>query len=97
MARTNSLLTCIQQSAWEKFYNPGTWTNVIHGFLTSRDFGNKIIQIKPMVKYLPKLIEDRDKNVREETKQLIVEIYRWIGAAIKPKLADLKPVQVGTS
>ena len=50
-----------------------------------------------MVKYLPKLIEDRDKNVREETKQLIVEIYRWIGAAIKPKLADLKPVQVGTS
>ena len=63
-------------------------------FLFSRDFGNKIIQIKPMVKFLPKLIEDRDKNVREETKQLIIEIYRWIGPAIKAKLTDLKPVQV---
>ena len=47
-----------------------------------------------MVKFLPKLIEDRDKNVREETKQLIIEIYRWIGPAIKAKLTDLKPVQV---
>ena len=47
-----------------------------------------------MVKFLPKLIEDRDKNVREETKQLIIEIYRWIGPAIKSKLTDLKPVQV---
>lgn len=47
-----------------------------------------------MIKFLSKLIEDRDKNVREETKQLIVEIYRWIGPAIKPKLSDLKPVQV---
>ncbi|XP_060608176.1 cytoskeleton-associated protein 5-A-like, partial [Ruditapes philippinarum] len=59
-----------------------------------RDFGNKIIQIKPMVKFLPKLLEDRDKNVREETKQLVVEMYRWVGAAIKPKLVDFKPVQV---
>lgn len=47
-----------------------------------------------MVKFLPKLLEDRDKNVREETKQLVVEMYRWVGAAIKPKLVDFKPVQV---
>lgn len=59
-----------------------------------RDFGNKIIQIKPMVKFLPKLLEDRDKNVREEAKGLVVEMYRWVGAAIKPKLVDFKPVQV---
>ncbi|KAL4225289.1 Cytoskeleton associated protein 5 [Mactra antiquata] len=58
------------------------------------NFGNKVIQIKPMVKFLPKLLEDRDKNVREETKQLVIEIYRWVGAAIKPKLVDFKPVQV---
>lgn len=47
-----------------------------------------------MVKFLPKLLEDRDKNVREETKQLVIEMYRWVGAAIKPKLVDFKPVQV---
>lgn len=47
-----------------------------------------------MVKFLPKLLEDRDKNVREEAKLLVVEMYRWVGAAIKPKLVDFKPVQV---
>lgn len=47
-----------------------------------------------MVKFLPKLLEDRDKNVREEAKGLVVEMYRWVGAAIKPKLVDFKPVQV---
>lgn len=49
-----------------------------------------------MVKFLPKLLEDRDKNVREEAKALVVEMYRWVGPAIKPKLVDFKPVQVGS-
>ncbi|CAH1786978.1 unnamed protein product [Owenia fusiformis] len=55
-------------------------------------FGNKIITAKPIVKLLPKLLEDRDKNVREETKKLTVEIYRWVGPAFKPQIANLKPV-----
>ena len=50
--------------------------------------------MKPIVKVLQQLMEDRDKTVREETKQLLIEIYRWVGAAIKPQLANLKPVQV---
>jgi cytoskeleton-associated protein 5 len=40
------------------------------------------------------LLEDRDKNVREETKSLAVEIYRWIKDAIKPQLTGLKAVQL---
>lgn len=43
---------------------------------------------------IPRLLEDRDKNVREEGKSLSVEIYRWIKDAIKPQLQNLKPVQV---
>lgn len=50
--------------------------------------------IKPVMKILPKLLEDRDKNIREETKQLVIEIYRWIGNAIKPQMSHFKPVQV---
>jgi len=46
------------------------------------------------MKTLPKLLEDRDKNIREETKQLVIEIYRWIGAAVKPMMTNFKPVQV---
>lgn len=46
------------------------------------------------MKLTPKLLEDRDKNVRDETKQLIVAIYRWIGPAIKAQLTNLKPVLV---
>ena len=58
------------------------------------EFGMKTILIKPMVKQLHRLLEDRDKNVREEGKLLAIEIYRWIGQALKPQLASLKPVQV---
>ena len=59
-----------------------------------RDFGHKAIGIKPIVKQIQKLLEDRDKNVREETKLMVIEMYRWVGAALKPQLANLKPVQV---
>ncbi|KAF2350520.1 CLASP N-terminal domain [Trinorchestia longiramus] len=40
------------------------------------------------------MLEDRDKSVREEGKKLVVEMYRWIGDALKPQLTALKPVQV---
>ena len=66
----------------------------LHTFCCYRGFGPKVISLKPIVKTLPKLLEDRDKTVREETKMLVVEVYRWIGAALKPQLANLKPVQV---
>ena len=59
-----------------------------------RLFGPKVISLKPIVKVLPKLLEDRDKTVREETKMLVVEVFRWIGAALRPQLANLKPLQV---
>lgn len=59
-----------------------------------RSFGPKVVTLKPVVKMLPTLLEDRDKTVREETKMLVVEVYRWIGAALQPQLANLKPVQV---
>lgn len=59
-----------------------------------RGFGPKVITLKPIVKVLTKLLEDRDKTVREETKMLVVEVYRWIGAALRPQLANLKPLQV---
>jgi len=50
--------------------------------------------VKPLLKQLQVLLEDRDKAVREETKLLVVEIYRWIGPALKSQLTNLKPVQV---
>ncbi|XP_076313305.1 msps cytoskeleton-associated protein 5 [Tachypleus tridentatus] len=59
-----------------------------------KQFGPKVIAIKPLMKWIPKLLEDRDKNVREETKQLTVEVYRWIKDALKPQLQSLKPVQL---
>ncbi|CAB3384794.1 Hypothetical predicted protein [Cloeon dipterum] len=58
------------------------------------EFGNKVITVKPLVKEFPKLLDHRDKIVRDEGKALIVETYRWVGAAIKPQLSHLKPVQV---
>lgn len=43
-----------------------------------REFGNKVIGIKPFIKKIPVLLADRDKNVRDETKLLTIEINRWV-------------------
>ncbi|XP_021935865.1 protein mini spindles isoform X2 [Zootermopsis nevadensis] len=59
-----------------------------------RNFGPKVVNIKPLIKKMPVLLEDRDKFVREEGKTMVIEIYRWIGDALKPQLNSLKPVQV---
>jgi len=70
---------------------------VFVGEMLCRDFGTKVISVKPLLKQLQPLLEDRDKTVRDETKLLVVEIYRWIGPALKPQLTSLKPVQVTTT
>ncbi|ETN59361.1 microtubule associated protein xmap215 [Anopheles darlingi] len=60
--------------------------------LALREFGSKVMGIKPIVKRLPALLSDRDKTVRDESKALTVEIYRWIGAAFKSQIASLPAV-----
>lgn len=63
--------------------------------LALKEFGSKVINIKPLLKRVPALLEDRDKTVREEGKAMAIEIYRWIGAPLKQQLNTLKPVQLG--
>lgn len=48
----------------------------------------------PVLKALPKIFAHADKNVRAEGTQLTHTLYQYIGPAIDPWLADLKPVQV---
>jgi cytoskeleton-associated protein 5 len=55
------------------------------------EFGSKIMPIKPVIKFVPKMLEDRDKTVRDETKLLAVEMFKWAGAAIMPQLQGIKP------
>lgn len=51
--------------------------------------------IKELFKNVPKLLEDRDKNIREAGKELIVEMFRWLGSTtMNPVMTQLKPVQV---
>ena len=60
-----------------------------------KQFGAKVINVKLLVKALPPLFDHRDKGVRAAAKALTVEMYRWLGAALKPTLeGSLKPVQV---
>ncbi|KAG7191094.1 hypothetical protein KM043_007130 [Ampulex compressa] len=59
-----------------------------------REFGPTVINVKPLIKKIPGFLEDRDKNVREEGKSMVVEIYRWIGAPLQQQLNSLKPVQI---
>lgn len=44
--------------------------------LALKEFGSKVISVKPLIKKLAPLMSDRDKAVRDEGKQLAVEIYR---------------------
>ncbi|KAG8185075.1 hypothetical protein JTE90_029692 [Oedothorax gibbosus] len=57
-------------------------------------FGMQVILIKPIIKELPKLLEDRDQGVRDQAKQMYVELYRWVGEAIKPQSTVVKPVTI---
>ncbi|XP_059619515.1 protein mini spindles isoform X2 [Phlebotomus argentipes] len=57
-----------------------------------REFGSKVIAVKPIVKKIATLLSDRDKNVRDEAKSLTIEIYRWIGAALKAQLTSVADV-----
>lgn len=48
----------------------------------------------PILKALPKIFAHTDKTVRAEGTLLAQSLYQYIGPAIEPFLADLKPVQV---
>ncbi|KAE8740038.1 hypothetical protein FOCC_FOCC014444 [Frankliniella occidentalis] len=75
--------------------NPKIVSECISAVTTSlREFGPKVINIKPLVKKMPALLEDRDKTVRDNGKAMVIEMHRWIGAALKPQLSSLKPLQV---
>jgi cytoskeleton-associated protein 5 len=50
--------------------------------------------IKPLMKLLPKMFGHSDKTVRAEATSLVLTLYTYLGAAIQPSLADLKPVQL---
>ncbi|KNE54063.1 hypothetical protein AMAG_00065 [Allomyces macrogynus ATCC 38327] len=56
-------------------------------------FGVKTVNVKPLLKQLPKLFAHSDKNVRAEATSLTVVLYRYIGDAINNFLNDLKPIQ----
>lgn len=59
------------------------------------EFGSKVLPIKPFLKSVIPLLDDRDKNVREEAKLLLVEIYKWIGKqTLMPMIQNVKPIQV---
>ncbi|KAI9566458.1 armadillo-type protein [Boletus coccyginus] len=59
-----------------------------------RAFGTQVTPPAPVLKALPKIFAHADKNVRAEGTQLTHTLYQYIGPAIDPWLAELKPVQV---
>lgn len=59
-----------------------------------KEFGAKVINVKPLVKKISPLFADRDKGVRDEARLMTIEIYRWIGGALRSQLGSLQPVQV---
>ncbi|CAF2625523.1 unnamed protein product [Rotaria sp. Silwood2] len=59
------------------------------------EFGSKVLPIKPFLKQVIPLLEDRDKTVRDEAKLLLVEVYKWIGKqTIMPMIQNVKPIQM---
>jgi hypothetical protein len=59
-----------------------------------RQFGPKPLGVKGVAKQISKLLEHANADVRNQTKAMAVEIYRWIGDVLKPQLQNLKPIQV---
>uniref|UniRef100_A0A5S6QMP4 TOG domain-containing protein n=1 Tax=Trichuris muris TaxID=70415 RepID=A0A5S6QMP4_TRIMR len=63
-----------------------TATNIV------REFGVKNFSVKPFIKLSLGLLEHRDKEIRDSSKQFIVELYRWSGAALKTQLQSVRPI-----
>ncbi|KAH7930808.1 ARM repeat-containing protein [Leucogyrophana mollusca] len=59
-----------------------------------KNFGTHVISPAPVLKTLPKIFAHTDKTVRAEGAQLTHILYQYIGPAIDPWLAELKPVQI---
>ncbi|KAJ8911338.1 hypothetical protein NQ315_014182, partial [Exocentrus adspersus] len=77
--------------------NPKIVTACINAYTTAlREFGSKIVSVKPVLKKIGTLFADRDKGVRDEARHMVIEMYRWIGATLRPQLqaANLQPVQI---
>ncbi|GJD08766.1 Cytoskeleton-associated protein 5 [Galdieria sulphuraria] len=55
-------------------------------------FGINAINVKFVAKLLPPLMEHSNADVRNATKALIVEMYKWLGEAIKPITESFKEV-----
>lgn len=50
--------------------------------------------IKPLLKTFTKIFGHTDKNVRAEGTSLVLSLYPYLGPALLPSLAELKPVQM---
>ncbi|KAL7422401.1 hypothetical protein Q5752_003047 [Cryptotrichosporon argae] len=50
--------------------------------------------VKVLLKALPKIFGHSDKTVRAEGTSLTLALYTYLGSALLPALADLKPVQM---
>uniref|UniRef100_A0A1Y1K5P3 TOG domain-containing protein n=1 Tax=Photinus pyralis TaxID=7054 RepID=A0A1Y1K5P3_PHOPY len=59
-----------------------------------KEFGSKIVNPKPLIKKIQTLFADRDKSVRDEARLMVVEMFKWIGPALRSQLNNLQPVQV---
>lgn len=70
--------------------------NKLYTVVFSRLFGNKVIAVKPLIQssMKSKLMDHRDKNVRQATKLMYVEIFRWIKDAIKAPLQNINATMV---
>ncbi|GAA6034227.1 hypothetical protein JCM8097_003793 [Rhodosporidiobolus ruineniae] len=58
-----------------------------------RCFGPKTINVKPILKTLPKIFAHADKTVRSEGQLLCLALHSYLGPALTPHLSELKPVQ----
>ncbi|XP_011883305.1 PREDICTED: cytoskeleton-associated protein 5 isoform X2 [Vollenhovia emeryi] len=59
-----------------------------------KEFGPKVVNIKPLMKKIANFLDDRDKTVREEGKAMVVEMYRWVGERLRQQLNTLKAVHI---
>lgn len=76
--------------------NPKVVTQSIAAFASAVSaFGVQAVNFKNVMKHIAPLLENRDKDVRQQTKLLAVELFRWIGGiALKPQLQNIKPLQL---
>ena len=76
LSPTYEIISCETIQPWKRMASRNQLYSILYSIPSC--FGTKVINVKPAIKTMMKLLEHRDKNVRESVKAFYIEVFRYV-------------------